>query len=226
MLRRVPCDPPRNRRALIASGFGSCTGQQETRQDRSLGEQWSVDATPDGLGGAQDIDDDDDDPAASRWPMRLETAGGQIIIYQPQLVDFDGDKPSGRAAVSVTRTGQSEPTFGAIWLQSRVSTDRVARTVEILEVTVTRRRFPDAAGPSEQAFTTAIREASVRDGPMTLSLDQLLEMMQVLEKERQAARELANDPPKILFRTHPAVLVVYDGAPRAVRVDDSWRGTI
>src|SRR5271155_3996999 len=95
-------------------------------------------------------------PNTSRWPMVINSDAGQITVFQPQLEDFQGDQLSARAAVSVAAANQQQPIFGAIWLQSRVSTDRVARTVQILDVNVTRTRFPGVDAPTEQTLTSAI----------------------------------------------------------------------
>ena len=63
----------------------------------------------------------------SRWPMHATTSdGAEVTIFQPQLQDFQGDIISARAAVAVTPANAQEPIFGAIWLESRVATDRVA----------------------------------------------------------------------------------------------------
>jgi hypothetical protein len=157
---------------------------------------------------------------SSRWPLLLNTPSGQITVYQPQLTNFDGDKMTARAAVSVIAPGQQDPTFGAIWMESRVATDRVARTVQILDVTVTKVRFPDANGPTEQSLTDAMR-ATLPQQPMTLSLDSLLSMLEVVQKEKAAVKEISNDVPQILFRDHASVLVRFDGDPRLEQVPNS-----
>lgn len=158
--------------------------------------------------------------AGQRWPIEVESGTDQITIYAPQLESFKGDTLKVRAAVSIQKKGQEEPTFGAMWIESRVSTDRVARTVSILEINVTRVRFPDADQPSEQTLTEALRRG-VAGRSMTLSLDQLLAMLAVVEKEQKADENLRTEPPKIAFRSHPAVLLQYDGAPRLVSVPDT-----
>ena len=43
------------------------------------------------------------------WPREIDTAKGKIVIYQPQVDTFSGDKLTSRAAVSVTPTGKGEP---------------------------------------------------------------------------------------------------------------------
>jgi hypothetical protein len=162
----------------------------------------------------------DDVSRESRWPLEVETAGEQIIVYQPQLETFQGAKLTARAAVSVQKNNQREPTFGAMWIEARVSTDRVARTVDILDVKVTAAHFPDAEEVSEKVLTDALR-SGLAGKPMTVSLDQLLAMLHVVEKEKLADEKLLTQPPKIEFRAHPAVLIQYDGEPRLGKVPDS-----
>ncbi|HEY2589147.1 MAG TPA: hypothetical protein VGI81_25615 [Tepidisphaeraceae bacterium] len=159
--------------------------------------------------------------AVSRWPLRLQTQEGLITIYQPQLRDFDGNQLKGRAAVSVLAPGQQEPIFGAMWMESRVATDRVARTVQVLDTTVTKVRFPGPGGISAEALTDAMRTYRSQQAPVVLSLDQLLEMLQAAQQEKTAATDIETAPPKILFLDHPAVLVVYDGEPKLMQVENS-----
>src|SRR5262245_12206994 len=73
-----------------------------------------------------------------QWPLELEGPGGKIAIYEPQPETFQGDKLTARAAVAVLLKGKKEPVFGAAWFNARVATDRAARTVTLLELTVSR----------------------------------------------------------------------------------------
>ncbi len=151
-------------------------------------------------------------PRENRWPLELDAGDDHIVVYQPQLESFNGDKLTSRAAVSVQRKGQAEPTFGALWMESRAATDRVSRTVEILDVKVPRARFPDDASREEEL--TAVLRKRLAEKSLTLELDQLLAMLAVVEKEKRADEKLLTTPPKLEFRDHPAVLIQYDGQPR------------
>jgi hypothetical protein len=157
---------------------------------------------------------------ASRWPVQVSTDHGTVTIFQPQLEDFQGNQLSGRAAVSIQAAGQAEPTYGAIWIQSRVSIDRVARTVQILDVNITKSRFPEAAQTDQDSLTAAVKQVFTGH-VVSLSLDQLLSMLEVVHKEQAAATQLQSTPPKIIFLDHPAVKVQYDGQPRLMQVDNS-----
>ncbi|HEY1922601.1 MAG TPA: hypothetical protein VGG44_07520 [Tepidisphaeraceae bacterium] len=163
----------------------------------------------------------DDTPPTSNWPMHVTASDGtDVTIFQPQLESFEGDTLSGRAAVAVIPQNQQEPVYGAVWLQSRVETDRVARTVHIVDVNVTKVLFPSPATVATQPLSDAVKQA-ILSHPIVISLDHLLASVEALQKEQTAAADLQTTPPAIVFRDHPAVKVQYDGTPKMVQASDS-----
>ena len=54
--------------------------------------------------------------AGEGWPRRFEHAKGTVLLYQPQLESFKGDRLTARAAVSVQKKGWKQPVFGVVWL--------------------------------------------------------------------------------------------------------------
>ena len=94
------------------------------------------------------------------WPRAIEAAEGEIVIYQPQLDSLEGDKLTGRAAVSVALTGSEEPVFGVIRFESRMETDRDARTMRIVDLDIT---APDVQSSGrETSYTTIPVQMSLR----------------------------------------------------------------
>ncbi|HVT89897.1 MAG TPA: hypothetical protein VHD56_13670 [Tepidisphaeraceae bacterium] len=161
----------------------------------------------------------DAQPDQSRWPLVLQNGDSEVMIFQPQLEDFQGNTIKGRAAVSVTKANQ-DPIYGAVWLESQVDTDRVARTVHILDVKVTQTRFPGMEDQASNSLGDTIAKA-MTDQQAVLSLDQLLSMLETVQKENDDSADLQNNPPKIIFRDHPAIKVQYDGPPRLTNIDNS-----
>jgi hypothetical protein len=159
-------------------------------------------------------------PDASRWPVQVETAAGQVTVFQPQLDDFTGDTIKARAAVSIQASGAQQPTYGCVWLNTRVATDRVARTVQILDVQITQSRFPNTDAATQQTLVAAVQQVFTGRN-VTLSLDSLLAMVETIHKEQSAAAQLDSTPPKIIFLDHPAVKIQYDGAPSLSQADNS-----
>lgn len=159
--------------------------------------------------------------APSRWPFVFALPDGrQVTVFQPQLDNLTGDQLSARAAVTVQTPGQDQPVYGAVWLQSRIATDRVARTVNILDVQVPQSNFAGVDPAVVQEVTGAL-PAALLSHRATLSLDQLLAMMAAVQQKNSQATNLQFTPPQIVFRNHAAVKVQYDGAARLVNVPNT-----
>lgn len=158
--------------------------------------------------------------AQDAWPKRFEHPKGTVVMYQPQLESFQDDKLTARAAVSVKTTTMKTPVFGAVWLSGRVLTDRDTRMATIDEVKVTEAKFPDAK-PEQLEKLKDFLNTQMSGRSVPISLDRLLAALEVVEKEQAGDRGLKNEPPKILFVSHPAVLVPLDGDPKLLPVPKS-----
>ncbi len=165
---------------------------------------------------AQDKEEEPDRP----WPNELEYKGHKIVVYQPQPESFEGDKITGRAAVSVTLPGNAEPKFGAIWIEARVSTDHDERVCELLELKISKVRFPDAAEDKQKTLMKILEEEMPKWAP-EISLDRLLTSLDTAKVKRDAAKDLKTDPPPIVFVTEPTELVMIDGKPALRPVEGS-----
>lgn len=136
------------------------------------------------------------------WPREIEAGGHRVIMYQPQLEAFTGDEIKGRAAVSVTLAGKTEPVFGTVWIKARAMTDRDTREVTLEAVEVPQVRFPNA-GPEQGEQLAALLEKEIPTWDLTLSLDRLLAALELVEAEQDTAGGFNNAPPRILFAEVP-----------------------
>ncbi|MGA7579580.1 MAG: hypothetical protein ACLQUW_09420 [Desulfobaccales bacterium] len=155
-----------------------------------------------------------------KWPKRFEAPKGVVVMYQPQLEDFKGDVLTGRAAVSVQKKEWKEPVFGAVWLSGRVLTDRDTRMATITEVKVTDARFPQAKPEQVEKLKTFLND-QMQNWNIPIGLDRLLAALEVVQKEQAGDRGLNNEPPQIIFVSHPAVLVPLDGDPKLLPLPKS-----
>ena len=48
--------------------------------------------------------------AGASWPRQFDSSSGSLVIYQPQPEDLSGDVLSSRAAFSLQRTAEAQPT--------------------------------------------------------------------------------------------------------------------
>jgi hypothetical protein len=159
--------------------------------------------------------------AEQDWPREIVAPEAIIVIYQPQLESFKEDRLTARSAMSVTKKGTTEPVFGAVWFEARVATDRDSRLVTILDVNVTKVKFPHTPDPAKVEKLSNLVKKEMHKKDMTISLDRLLTMLELVEKEKRVAEDFKTSPPKIIFVTHPAVLVSIDGDPELLKIENS-----
>src|SRR5450830_665893 len=153
------------------------------------------------------------------WPAQFRTAGGSlVVVYQPQVETFRDDEISGHTAVAVTKDATTR--FGVVSFTGRISVDRDTRMVSILDVRVDRVRFPGITLEREEKFA-ALLQYEIPHWQLTVSYDRLLENLRIAEKERKCAEEIRNEPPRIVFREEPAVLVTIDGEPQLRDVESA-----
>ncbi len=154
------------------------------------------------------------------WPKEYQMPEGKVVVYQPQLESFDENKLTARSAVSVTKPG-AEPVFGTMWIAARVETDRKERLVKILDIDITNTKFPTASDPAKvDAFSKMLNDR-IAKSEITISLDRLLTMMDLVESKNKESRNLKTDPPKIIVVSHPAILVNIDGEPELRKMEGS-----
>ncbi|MEZ5197961.1 MAG: hypothetical protein R2764_16715 [Bacteroidales bacterium] len=146
------------------------------------------------------------------WPKKIEGEKGTVIIYQPQTEVFTGDKLEARAAISVTTPEQTSPTFGAMWFECRVSTDRDERTVALLDVKVIAAKFPEIGEENVNLLIDFV-ETEIPKWELVLSLDRLLASLNADESGMIVQENFNNTPPEIIFKTSPSVLIMIDGDP-------------
>ena len=152
------------------------------------------------------------------WPRLLDGERGQIVIYQPQLESYSGDKLESRAAVSVTMKGKTEPIFGAVWTEARLVTDMDTRMVSLESVKVTAAKFPSAADEDVQTLIDYLEE-EIPKWEMVMSMDRLLAGLANIEGLGQEEGGLNHDAPELIVVTSPAVLVMIDGDPILADLD-------
>ena len=146
------------------------------------------------------------------WPREVVLDSGTLTMYQPQVDTLKNDILTFRAAVSYKAGSGAEPVFGAAWFESRVEIDREERMVHMVSLTVTDTRFPDGAEHVKAEFDQVIK-AGLPGWDVDFSLDDLLTSLEASEEQIAAANDLKMDPPEIIYRDHPAVLIILDGDP-------------
>jgi hypothetical protein len=154
------------------------------------------------------------------WPRELSDEYSNIVIYQPQIESFAGNKLESRAAISVKTKDQQQPLFGAVWFECQISTDTDTRMVYLERVRVSAAKFPDVE-ESKVTQLSKLLEKEIPEWNLVLSLDQLLTSMEAIDARAGGDRGLKNDPPEIIFVDFPAVLILIDGDPILTDLEDT-----
>ncbi len=151
--------------------------------------------------------------SALDWPFRIETGDTTITIYSPQIETFEGDIVTARAAMSISLSEAESPVFGAVWFESYALTDRESRTVVLSDVKVLGARFPSLEGENLERYGELVR-TEIEEWEFLITLDELNAMLEYVDKQNIAVEGIKNDPPKIYFKSTPAVLILIDGEPK------------
>ena len=156
----------------------------------------------------------------SGWPRQFDSPSGSFVIYQPQPEDLYGNTLEGRAAFSLKKSDDAIRTFGVLWYTEQVEIDRDSSTVVARNLDVTKVRLPGITSDEAARYESLVEEEAAR-WDLSGSLEELRAGLAAAEKERASVAGLDNTPPKILFETRRAILVVYDGAPSLKPIDGS-----
>src|SRR5574341_2013829 len=159
------------------------------------------------------------------WPREAKAADGTVItVYQPQLERWQDNNLTGRAAVSVLRPGEKEPHYGVLELSARTEIDKAADLVTLSQLRVTKSSFPGASPEDAGKYLATLRAAVTRTS-WAVSAQALQSNLAIAQARSQKGQAVKNDPPQILFRTAPSMLVLVDGEPalRASKVPSLWR---
>ncbi len=143
------------------------------------------------------------------WPKTLSGVKGEVIMYQPQIESFVGDKLESRSAVAVKLKGQDNLVFGAMWFESHLATDMEARTATLVRTKVTAANFPDTKQEDIDRLS-AYLEKEIPTWDFHISIDRLLASLPEVEGNEEAYKA---DSPVVYFRQVPSVLVLIDGDP-------------
>lgn len=145
----------------------------------------------------------------AQWPVAFQSQGYAVKVYTPQPESMDGDRFVARAAVSLQRTGDKQPLFGAVWGEGQLAVDRATRMGTLTRFDITEARFPDPIGKDDASLRTMLSREIPRHAP-PIAIDWWLS---ALEDEQELGSAYANDAPEVIYSERPALLLFIDGAP-------------
>jgi len=156
----------------------------------------------------------------SSWPRTVPVDSGLVTIYPLQAEAQDGDVVRYRAALAWRAKADAEPVFGAGWFESAVTIDQKSRVVHPRDLKVTRLRFPEDTADLQPGLAAILAKESP-GWNLDYSLDELNSDLADAAAERSSLQNLNTEPPAIVYRDHPALLVTLDGDPVLRAIENS-----
>jgi hypothetical protein len=148
-----------------------------------------------------------------QWPRVVEGDGMTFTVYQPQIDKFADAMLEARAAVKIdTQVGEKTQTsYGVIWITAQTFIDKENELVELSDIQITKANFPTSPEKTDE-YLRIMREAT--EPTRTVSLERIEANLAITQADKKGdAVPLKNDPPKIYYRSTPAILVIIDGDP-------------
>ena len=108
---------------------------------------------------------------ADPWPRVVDLANGQVLVYQPQVSKWEGNRIDFRAALAIKVTGAKEETFGVIFATARTQVDKIARMVVFEDMRIGKIDFPTL--PDRGAAYAPELQKEFASKVRTIALDRL-----------------------------------------------------
>jgi hypothetical protein len=145
------------------------------------------------------------------WPRKITNGDTTVLLYDPQVDKWQGNQIEAFAAVAVQTGGSQRQVYGQVYFTAQATVDRSSRTVTLEGFRVTRGNFPTASDKTN-TYLQIIQQAEAGKVE-TVPQDQILSDLAIAKADRENPNELKNAPPRIIFSTKPALLVLIDGQP-------------
>ncbi|MEO1660315.1 MAG: hypothetical protein AAFR51_04960 [Pseudomonadota bacterium] len=158
-------------------------------------------------------------PEATEFPRTVMLPNGTFTVYEPQIEDHAGFTEITASSAAVYRANDNQPTYGAIKFSADIVVDKDNRLVTIFDRTILEMNFSELDDAQAAALTTTL-SANIRTEPETMPLDVVLGYV-AEEAAKDISVKVSLDPPTILYATKPTLLVVIDGDPIKVAVEDA-----
>jgi hypothetical protein len=146
------------------------------------------------------------------WPRQIEANGAVVLIYQPQIDSWQGNRLSARSAVAVRPPNSQSASFGVVWITARTAVDKERGVVLLDDIQIPKVSFPTMPAATQQAYLAAARK-HVPSAVQTVPLQEFEANLAAGQASASTAVPVVNTPPRIIVTATPALLVRIDGQP-------------
>jgi len=153
------------------------------------------------------------------WPRQITKPGGSIILYQPQVDDWENyQQVDARMAFNLTPTG-GKSHVGVITVQMKSAVNMDDHTVLLSDPQITSVTFPSLDPATAAQLEQKVRAFLNPAATMTISLDRLV--ASVKKTKAPPVADVNNTPPTIFVSMRPAILLLVNGAPTMAPIANS-----
>ena len=143
----------------------------------------------------------------------IEDGGVTFTVYQPQIDVFEDDNMEARAAVQVeSKVGDKTQTnYGVVWIKAHPFVDKEAGLVQFDDIEITKVSFP-TLGDKTETYLEILRRNTEQS--RSIPLERIEANLAITQADKRGnAVPLKNEPPRIYYRSTPALLLLIDGDP-------------
>ena len=155
------------------------------------------------------------------YPRVIAVDGGTTTVHHPQIETWeDFETMSGWVVIEVRKTGDENSWLGSFLVEGETDIDFDERLVVIHDITVKDQKFPSGEPPAEiLALAHQAISGKARSVPLDVFIRILPEDFELPEKGM--APPLSAEPPTIYASIDPAELMIINGDPVLVPIDDT-----
>jgi hypothetical protein len=160
-------------------------------------------------------------PAAeSGWPRSLRINGANVVVYQPQAIEWPDHKIlSTREAIAITLPGEKAPVLGTTEIAFSTQTDAATDDVLLSGPQLKASHFPSLETAQAARLEQQIKTALPDIHPRPVALQSVL--LSLKDHAQPDNVPINNDPPDIFYSAKPASLVVFDGEPVVAQIGNT-----
>jgi hypothetical protein len=154
------------------------------------------------------------------WPRYYSNGSAGLVVYQPQIDGWSDFKIlRGRCAFALSPERGRDPVYGTFRFEAETLVDADHKVVLLRNIRALEMRFPSVPGGISAPWSDLTRKLLPSDA-LVVSLDRVLAFVQADEVPSKEARVLT-DPPPIFVSTAPTVLVIVDGDPVMLDIENT-----
>ena len=117
--------------AVLAAALAAITAQSQTQNP-----------APNPATAATPAPSDATPLPADPWPRQVNLASGTVLMYQPQVSQWQGNQITFRSALAFMPKGGKQETFGVMFATARTQVDRINRSVVFENLQINSSLFP------------------------------------------------------------------------------------